>query len=102
MWLVLRWKDTLDAFVRFKSSYAALPDGELVVDVAGEGRFLIERGGVRETSRSADLELAPLEATRFFFMQTPEIFTCGLPAEKAVFARSMFPLPLVWQNAESV
>ena len=56
LWLINRWKEVLDAFVRFKSGYAAIPEGKLVVDIEGAGRFKVEKGGVTETDETADLE----------------------------------------------
>ncbi|MBR6739994.1 MAG: GNAT family N-acetyltransferase [Clostridia bacterium] len=101
-WLVMRWKEVLDAFVRFKDSYAAVPEGELVVDIKGEGRYKIEKGGVTETTAKADIEVTSLQAVRLFFGYTLEEFTYALPAEKRVFAKSLLPLPLTWFNTEAV
>ncbi len=103
MYSVLNYEKVCAAFMRLKTTYESLPDGELVLDIDGRaGRekllFAVKDGvpSVSATDREADFSFTHLEAMPIIFGGIAP--RRNLPA----FARVWFPLPIWVYNADMV
>ena len=67
----INWKKVLLAALRFKSSWYPMRDAKAVIDVAGEGRWLMKVldgvSDVQETSDAADISLGGSQAVQLLF-----------------------------------
>lgn len=118
MFSVLNYKRVLEAFLRLKATYTALPDGELTVLLHGRAgdehlRVAVEdsiisvenidaatsAANIAEnlTSKNLQLELSHLDAMRFFF--SPD---CVARRTAPDFVKVWFPLPLWIYAADCV
>ena len=118
MFSVLNYKRVLEAFLRLKTTYTSLPDGELTVLIHGragdENLHLSVTDGVIAvehidaaasatdhaadiTSKNTQLELSHLEAMRYFF--SPD---CVARRNTPDFVKVWFPLPLWIYAADCV
>ncbi|NLX83452.1 MAG: GNAT family N-acetyltransferase [Clostridiales bacterium] len=65
---VFHWQAFLQTLLRLKASHQALQDGKRVLEIQGEGKYLIQVLGsdvtVKETAHQADMTLDPLDAVR--------------------------------------
>lgn len=90
--------------MKFGNKLTHYCDGEVIVGVEGEGNYRIfvsgEALGCEKTNLPADMTLPYLDAARFMFGPMPPHFVAELPKEKAGFIRSVFPLPLYWNNQD--
>lgn len=98
---IINWQKVITALMKLKSSYVALPNGKMVVDIEGYGklRLFVEDGvcGCEKTDAEAEIFLNPLEAARFFFGPTSaDYFNVKNPAT------AWFPLPLCWDMQDRV
>ncbi len=103
LYSVLNYQKVCSAFMKLKTTYEPLPDGELVLDIEGRaGRekllFAVKNGvpSVTPTERDADFALTHLEAMSVIFGGIAP--RRNLPA----FARVWFPLPIWVYNADMV
>jgi len=104
MFNIFNYKKVLTAFLGFKASLTALPDGEMTVTILGSAgtehlRIAVEKGvpAVTDAEGPTDLTLEHLEAMTFFFgLYSPRW------EEVAPAVRSWFPLPLYVDRADHV
>ena len=101
---ILNREKLVNALMKFGNKLTPYCDGEVVVGVEGEGNYRIfvegENFGFMKTEMPADMTLPYLDAARFMFGPMPPHFVAELPADKAGFIRSIFPLPLYWNNQD--
>ena len=99
---IQNWAETVDAFMKLKASYSALPQGEVKIGIENYGTIRVyvdENGaGCEKTEEAPDLELEHLAATRYLFGPCPPVCT----ADASLFAQSCFPLPLSWNGQDRV
>lgn len=104
MFNIFNYKKVLSAFLKFKSSYTTLADGEITVKINGsagvESLLIYVEDGVpyvEEHTGACDLVLEHLEAMTFFFgLFSPR--REEIPAQ----TRGWFPLPLYVDQADHV
>ncbi len=98
---IIHWDKIVDATLKLKATYTALPKLEKIVEIEGYGKLLIRTGeGVAECLRcnctkEADLTLTWQQANIFFFGPSP------LMAERLGYG-GIFPLPLSWNLQDRV
>lgn len=101
---ILNREKLVNALMKFGNKLTPFMDGEAVIGVPGEGNYLISvkdgEASCTKTEASADMTLPYLDAARFMFGPMPPHFVAKLPKEKAGFIRSIFPLPLYWNNQD--
>jgi predicted N-acetyltransferase YhbS len=106
---ILDWQPMLQTFIRLAASRRPIPPGALTVaiqdDGHGEQTFRITNNGVTATNAPPDIRLSHLEAAAFFFAPLGEHIArdqlAGKP-DKLNFVHSLLPLPLFWEDADSV
>lgn len=99
---IIHWEKVVDAVLKLKATYVALPRMEKLIEVEGYGKLLVRTGeGVAECTRpegctkEADIRLTWEHANLFFFGPTTlvaERLGCG----------GVFPLPLSWNLQDRV
>lgn len=103
---VFNYEKILKLFLRLKSTYTSLPDGELCVLIHGaarDERLLIGVNNGKTSVESAtldrkiDIEISHLDAMNFFFANVDPRRN-GMPC----FVRAWFPLPLWIYSADNV
>ena len=104
---IISWARLINALGRVKSRMRALTDGECVVDIPDEARFILRvKGGAfscEETALPADLTLDHLAATRLIFGPLPpEAVLPGLSGKSGAMLSSLLPLPLSWNGQDRV
>lgn len=104
MFSVLCYRRVIEAFLRLKATYAALPDGEFCALIHGRGgdeqiRIAVKAGEitVESTDQTPDVELSHLEAMNYFF--TP---VCTARLTAPVHVQMWLPLPIWLYNADVV
>lgn len=99
---IRNWAKVIDAFMKLKASFCALPQGELFVEISDYGTVRIFAdsvgAGCEKTEHVPDLVLDKLAAARFFFGPYPPICT----ADASTLAQAWFPLPLSWNPQDRV
>lgn len=104
---IISWVPLINALGRVKSRMRALTDGECVVDIPDEARFILRvKGGAfscEKTALPADLTLDHLTATRLMFGPLPpEAVLPGLGGKNSAMLSSLLPLPLSWNGQDRV
>lgn len=104
---IISWARLINALGRVRSRMRALTDGECVVDIPDEVRFILRvKGGAfscDETALPADLTLDHLTATRFLFGPLPpEAVLPGLSGKRGAMLSALLPLPLSWNGQDRV
>lgn len=104
---IISWARLINALGRVKGRMRALTDGECVVDIPDEARFILRvKGGALscdETALPADLTLDHLTATRFLFGPLPpEAVLPDLGGKSGAMLASLLPLPLSWNGQDRV
>lgn len=107
MWQILRYPETVRALLRRKAEYANLEPGTLVFDIPDHSRFAVEVTAhsvdVVETKAAPDITLPYFRSIRALTGPIPEAeFGFRLDAPLRHKLTSWFPLPLTWQNLETV
>lgn len=101
---IINREKLLKALLKFGNLLTPFMDGDVVIGIEGEGNYLISvKDGMpfcAKTEKDADLTLPYLDAARFMFGPMPPHFVAELPKDKAGFIRSIFPLPLYWNNQD--
>lgn len=104
MFSIFNYKKVVGAYLKFKASMEALPDGSFTVLIhgkAGDEKLKISVFGnetkVEDYDGEADIELEHREAAKFFFGLTSPYRTKLAPA-----LRQYFPLPLYVDQADHV
>ena len=97
----------INALGRIKARMRALPDGECIIDIPNEVRFMLRvKGGIvscEETTRPADLTLDHLTATRLLFGPLPpEAVLPGVNGKCSAMLSALLPLPLSWNGQDRV
>lgn len=97
---VLDFARFTEAFLRLKNQLVGLPDGRLVFEVSGQGRWALEvqRGAARltPTQQPADWSLPQVEAQN-------RLFDLGsLYRQGSAFANSVLPLPVIFKATDMV
>ncbi|MDR3192423.1 MAG: GNAT family N-acetyltransferase [Treponema sp.] len=95
----------LPPFLRLKARNETLPDGSLVLRIAGEGfRISVSEGGVSfdrlGENRRADVELESPEAAELLFSALSPL-SSPLPRGNA-FLRALLPFPLFFEEPDGV
>lgn len=104
---IISWARLINALGRVRSRMRALTDGECVVDIPDEVRFILRvKGGAfscDETALPADLTLDHLTATRLLFGPLPpEAVLPDLGGKSGAMLASLLPLPLSWNGQDRV
>ena len=104
---IISWTRLINALGRIKARMRALPDGECIIDIPNEVRFMLRvKGGIvscEETTRPADLTLDHLTATRLLFGPLPpEAVLPGLNGKCSAMLSALLPLPLSWNGQDRV
>ena len=104
---IISWARLISALGRVRSRMKPLIDGECVVNIPGETRFMLRvRGGAlscEETALPADLTLDHLTATRLIFGPLPpEAVLPGLSGKGGAMLSALLPLPLSWNGQDRV
>ena len=104
---IISWVPLINALCRVKSHMKPLTDGECVVEIPDEARFMLRvKGGAascEETAPPADLTLDHLTATRLMFGPLPpEAVLPGLDGKSGAVLSSLLPLPLSWNGQDRV
>ena len=104
---IISWTRLISALGRVRSRMKPLIDGECVVNIPGETRFILRvRGGAlscEETALPADLTLDHLTATRLIFGPLPpEAVLPGLSGKGGAMLSALLPLPLSWNGQDRV
>ena len=104
---IISWARITNALCRVKSRMRPLIDGEYVVDIPDEARFVLRvKSGAaccEETALPADLTLDHLSATRLLFGPLPpEAVLPGLSGKSGAMLSSLLPLPLSWNGQDRV
>jgi len=101
---VLNYEKVLKAFMKLKSGYTNMPNGQLVALIHGKAKdeqLLIKVQDhciyVEKTQMPADVELSHLEAMRYFFAPV-----CAKREACFEYVQKWFPLPLWLYNADSM
>lgn len=104
MFTVLRYQPVIEAFMKLKTTYCTLPDGELTVRVNGRGgtetlRISVSGGcpNVNATDAEPDLTLGHLDAMNLLFA-----IVCPSRDDLPDFARLWFPLPIWCYSSDCV
>lgn len=99
---IRNWDKVVNAFMKLKASYCSLPKGELIIGIEGYGAlraFVDDSGaGCEKTTKTPELTLDRLAATRYIFGPYPPVFT----GEAGALAQAWFPLPLSWNGQDRV
>lgn len=99
---ILSWDKVIDAFIKLKHEYCALPKGELVVKIESYGtvRIYVDDfgAGCEKTNATPMLTMDRLMATRYIFGLYPAVMT----ADVGHLAQAWFPLPLSWNLQDRV
>lgn len=104
---IISWARLINALGRVKGRMRALTDGECVVDIPDEVRFILRvKGGAfscDETALPADLTLDHLTATRLLFGPLPpEAVLPDLGGKSGAMLSALLPLPLSWNGQDRV
>lgn len=104
MFSILCYRRVLEAFLKLKGTYTALPDGAFTVLIhgrAGDEHLTIRvKDGVvsvEDSTLAPEIELTHLEAARFFFSPTST-----MRATAPAVAQLWFPLPLYLYQSDAV
>lgn len=99
---ICNWERVISAFLKLKASYQPLMEGELILQIQDYGiiRIFVNRqgAGCEATRQEPQLNLTPLEASRFLFGPLAP----GYTANAGELAESWFPLPLSWNGQDRV
>lgn len=99
---ICNWEKIISAFLKLKASDQALPDGELVLEIADYGKVRIfvegKHVGCEKTDLAPRLTLTALEASRYLFGPLSPDYT----AQTNALAENWFPLPLSWNGQDRV
>ena len=104
---IISWARLINALGRVRSRMKPLTDGECVVDIPDEARFILRvKGGAlscEETALPADLTLDHLTATRLLFGPLPpEAVLPDLGGKSGAMLSALLPLPLSWNGQDRV
>ncbi|MDR3709750.1 MAG: GNAT family N-acetyltransferase [Capsulimonadaceae bacterium] len=106
MFCVLQWDLLIDALIKFKHSYSALPDGEIVLCIEGCGNLIIgvkgDNAGCQKSDRASDISMSRMEAARFLFGPLAASAVRPIPHRLQALCNAYFPLPLTWFPQDSV
>ena len=101
---VLNYKEVVEAFMQLKSTYTALPDGKIVIDIDGKARrekiaITVTNGTIKVDccEDDADLTLNHLEAMNLLFAPV-SVAREVLPD----FAKIWLPLPIYIYSSDAV
>lgn len=104
MFSVLCYRRVIEAFLKLKGTYCALPDGTFTTLIHGRGgdenlTITVENGNVSviESALAPEREMNHLDAMRFFFSPT-SMLRMRAPAA----AQTWFPLPIYLYQADCV
>ncbi len=104
-WLITDWPAVVNAMLRSLAAATALPDGHVVIEVAGSGRLALSvknrAASCEPTKARADLTVPPLTATRLLFGPLRPSLVMPLPARAAILD-AWCPLPLAWATQDGV
>lgn len=106
MFRIHDWEAVIEPFLQWKNKCIPLADGEMVLSIGADDRYLFsvcgETASCKRTSLPADLEVDRLTATRMLFgILPPELVVSGSP-ELLSKLSAWLPLPLSWSRQDNV
>ena len=104
-WQILNWTTTTGALLAARATEGALPEGRVVVEIAGAARFEMSVGAggpsVGETGGPADITLSPTDALPVLFGPArPSAYT--RIAGRAAILEAWCPFPLSLNHQDEV
>ncbi len=99
---IRNWEKVVSAFLKLKSGYCSLPDGELILEIKDYGtiRMFVANGktGCELTEKAPHLTLDRMQAARFLFGPIDPQYTAKTDNVPA----GWLPLPLSWNGQDRV
>lgn len=105
-WLIRDWQTFVRVFMRAKSTYTYLPDGELNIEIIDYGTLTItsidNAISCIKSQNTPNLSLDAFTAARLIFGHGNPIYIKELPKEKTATILAWFPLPLYCPHHDAV